>query len=65
MRQNPSRGTAPRPSVVLHELAELPAPGTAVPGRDQFVFVTNAVRRRGGLRARAQQHRPVLAAVLH
>ena len=60
--------STPRSTVTLHELpAPAPAvadPRTAVPERDRVVFVTNAVRRRGGLRTRAEQHRPVLAVVV-
>lgn len=63
MRQTTS-GPRPRSTVTLREL---PAP-TDVPTDQtgQVVFVTNAVRRRGGLRTRAEQqhHRPVLAAVV-
>ena len=51
---------AASPSLALREL---PLPGP-VPDAEQVVFVTNAVRRRGGLRTRAEQHRPVLAAVV-
>ncbi|WP_137293095.1 hypothetical protein [Nocardioides dongxiaopingii] len=72
MRQNPtSRRTTtgsttgstsgtgtPTGSVVLEEL---PA---AESGPGRVVFVTNAVRRRGGLRTRGEQHRPVLAVVV-
>jgi hypothetical protein len=63
-----------RPSVTLHELPAPADPGgspdsaAAVESRlaehDRVVFVTNAVRRRGGLRSRGEQHRPVLAAVV-
>jgi len=55
--------TTPETAVILHEL---PLPGTPEPSadREQVVFVTNAIRRRGGLRSRADQHRPVLAAVV-
>lgn len=58
----------PRTTVTLQEL---PAPAlttltTRPTGPEQAVFVTNAVRRRGGLRARGEQaavqHRPVLVA---
>lgn len=69
---HPSR--SPRSTVTLHELpAPAPTSTTApvLPEREQVVFVTNAVRRRGGLRARAAQqddpqgrHRPVLAVVV-
>ena len=69
---------SPRRTVTLHELpAPLPTSSArpVLPERAQVVFVTNAVRRRGGLRARAAQqgdqqgdqqgrHRPVLAVVL-
>jgi len=43
-------------------LRELPVPDPA----ERVVFVTNAVRRPGGLRTRAEQqhHRPVLAVVV-
>ncbi|MFB9315331.1 hypothetical protein [Nocardioides plantarum] len=72
MRQTPPSRT----TVTLHELpAPAPSPAPAVvpvvtsgalPEREQVVFVTNAVRRRGGLRSRAEQqhHRPVLAVVV-
>ncbi|MDO9455183.1 hypothetical protein [Nocardioides sp.] len=68
MRQKSSSRT----TVTLHELpapapvlAPLPSPVAPLAERDQVVFVTNAVRRRGGLRTRAEQHRrPVLAAVV-
>lgn len=67
--------TTARTTVTLEELPAPaagtptgPAPATrphaALPERDQVVFVTNAVRRRGGLRTRSEQHRPVLAAVV-
>ncbi|WP_148616063.1 hypothetical protein [Nocardioides rubriscoriae] len=60
------RQTSPsRTTVTLHELpAPAPDPTRALPERDQVVFVTNAVRRRGGLRTRSEQHRPVLAVVV-
>ena len=41
-------------------LRDLPAPDPAL----EVVFVTNAVRRRGGLRTRGERHRPMLAAVV-
>lgn len=41
-------------------MRELPAPDAAL----EVVFVTNAVRRPGGLRTRGEHHRPVLAAVV-
>ncbi len=68
-----------RTTVTLHELpAPTPTPAApttapttaaALPERDAVVFVTNAVRRRGGLRSRGEQqhpgqHRPVLAVVV-
>ncbi len=54
-----------RTTVTLHELpAPTPAPARTLPERDQVVFVTNAVRRRGTLRTRGDQHRPVLAVVV-
>lgn len=56
-----------RTTVTLRELPE-PTSGPELPDPDRVVFVTNAVRRRGGLRSRAEQHpgqhRPVLAAVV-
>ncbi|MCW2815172.1 MAG: hypothetical protein JWN84_2627 [Nocardioides sp.] len=61
------------PSRTTVTLQELPAPlpttsATALPERATVVFVTNAVRRRGGLRTRGEQHpgqhRPVLAVVV-
>ncbi len=56
--------TTPQKAVTLHEL---PLPGSVpepTDDRDRVVFVTNAIRRRGGLRTRSDQHRPVLAAVV-
>lgn len=56
-----------RTTVTLHELpapAPEPVPLRSLSERDQVVFVTNAVRRRGGLRTRGDQHRPVLAVVV-
>ena len=54
-----------RTTVTLHELpAPAPSDTTSLPEREQVVFVTNAVRRRGSLRTRSDQHRPVLAAVV-
>lgn len=52
--------TTTAPSLALRDLT---APGS-VHDTAQVVFVTNAVRRRGGLRTRAEQHRPVLAVVV-
>lgn len=64
MRQTSPRSTTPS-TVTLHEL---PALDTAAPAdradQDRVVFVTNAVRRRTGLRNRNDPHRPVLAAVV-
>ncbi|MEO9322408.1 hypothetical protein ABFT23_02905 [Nocardioides sp. C4-1] len=61
------RKSTARTTVTLRELPE-PTAGPGLPERDQVVFVTNAVRRRGGLRSRAEHHpgahRPVLAAVV-
>lgn len=54
-----------RTTVTLHELpAPAPSETAPLPEREQVVFVTNAVRRRGSLRTRSDQHRPVLAAVV-
>lgn len=67
MRQTSTRTrTSPSSTVTLHEL---PALETAAPTgdraeHDRVVFVTNAVRRRTGLRNRNDPHRPVLAAVV-
>ena len=56
---------SPTGSVVLHELPSPESPqSSAAHQRDQVVFVTNAVRRRGGLRSRSDQRRPVLAVVV-
>jgi hypothetical protein len=61
------RKSTARTTVTLRELPE-PTAGPELTERDQVVFVTNAVRRRGGLRSRAEhrpgEHRPVLAAVV-
>ncbi|MEO9322407.1 hypothetical protein ABFT23_02900 [Nocardioides sp. C4-1] len=52
------------PAVTLHELDH----PDAVAETERVVFVTNAIRRRGGLRTRGEshgdRHRPVLAAVV-
>ncbi|WP_134765765.1 hypothetical protein [Nocardioides sp. 1609] len=64
MRQNPTprrTTTTTSGSAGSVVLEELPA---AESGPDRVVFVTNAVRRRGGLRTRGEQHRPVLAVVV-
>lgn len=57
--------TATQPPAVT--LRELDHPD-AVVGTEHVVFVTNAVRRRGGLRTRGEAHadrpRPVLAVVV-
>ncbi|MDO9455184.1 hypothetical protein [Nocardioides sp.] len=50
--------TAPAPSLTLRDLSVADA------SDEQVVFVTNAVRRRGGLRTRAEHRRPVLAVVV-
>lgn len=63
---SPSRSSS-RSTVTLQELPtpEPTEPSSHAPlAHDQVVFVTNAVRRRGGLRTRSETHRPVLAAVV-
>ncbi|WP_148616062.1 hypothetical protein [Nocardioides rubriscoriae] len=59
MTRTTSRTAARTAATTSLTMRELAAAGDA-----QVVFVTNAVRRRGGLRTRAEQHRPVLAVVV-
>ncbi|WP_340537824.1 hypothetical protein [Nocardioides sp. GXZ039] len=61
MHRNASRPAPSTTSVLLQELAQAERQDAE---REQVVFVTNAVRRRGGLRTRAESHRPVLAVVI-